>query len=77
MASKGFTVKLVFGGVQVFLAFLAIVFALSLKFDLLSVSSSMNIPQESLNFYVVILLVLGFISAIGGLFQVYDWWDLK
>jgi hypothetical protein len=72
---KKITVRLVFGAVQTLLAFLAIVLALFLKFDAFDFQSSMNIPKDALNFYVVMLLALGFISVIGGLFLVYDWWE--
>jgi hypothetical protein len=74
---KKITVRLVFGAVQTLLAFLAIILALFLKFDVFDFQSSMNIPKDALNFDVVILLAFGFVSVVGGLFLVYDWWESR
>jgi ssDNA-specific exonuclease RecJ len=70
-------VKLVFGSVQTIFACLAIITAFLLKFDVSNVQSSMNIPNEELDFYVVIFLGLGFVFVVGGLFLVYDWWESR
>jgi hypothetical protein len=70
---KKITVKLVFGAGQALLAFSFIVLALFLKFNLFNFQASMNIPNEALNFYVVILLALGFVLVVGGIFLVFDW----
>lgn len=75
MIHKKFSVKLVFGAFQSLMAFSAIVLALLLKFDIFDFQSLTSISDEALNFYVLILLILGFVSVIGGLFLVYDWWE--
>ena len=77
MVSNEIIVKLVFGSVQTILALLAIILALFLKFNVFNVQSSMNIQIEGLNFYVMILLALGFVFAVSGLFLVYDWLESR
>jgi hypothetical protein len=75
LTPKKITVKLTFGAVQTLLAFLAIVLALFLEFNALNLQSSTGVPDDAVNFYVMILLALGFVSVVSGLFQVYDWWE--
>jgi hypothetical protein len=75
LIKKKITVKLVFGAGQALLASSYIVLALFLKFNLLNVQASLSIPRAALNFYVVILLALGFVLVMGGLFLVFDWWE--
>jgi hypothetical protein len=75
LTHKKISIKLVFGAVQTLMAFLAIVLALFLKFNIFNVQSSMSIPKDGLNFYIVILLAGGFVFVVSGIFQVYDWWE--
>jgi hypothetical protein len=69
------TVKLLFGAGQALLASSYIVLAFFLKLDLFNIQASFSISADVLNFYVVILLVLGFVLGVGGLFLVFDWWE--
>jgi hypothetical protein len=59
------------------MAFSAIVLALLLKFDIFDFQFSTSISGDALNFYVLFLLILGFVSVVGGLFLVYDWWESR
>jgi hypothetical protein len=77
LIKKKITVKLVFGVAQAILAFLYIVLALFLKSNVFNVQSSLSIAREVLNFYVLILLTLGLVLVIGGLFLVYGWWESR
>jgi hypothetical protein len=77
LIKKKITVKLVFGVAQALLAFLYIFLALFLKSNVFNVQSSLSIAREVLNFYVLILLTLGFVLVIGGLFLVYGWWESR
>ena len=66
-----------FGSAQAVLAFGSIVLALLIIFDAFNIQSSMNIPKNSLNFYVIALIAIGFVFFIGGLFLIYDWWESR
>jgi hypothetical protein len=75
LLKKKITVKLIFGAVQAFMGFLTVILALLLKFNVFNIQASTNISNDALNFYVAILLFLGFVSVLSGLFLAYDWWE--
>jgi hypothetical protein len=77
LIQKKITVKLIFGVAQALLASSCIVLALFLRSDLFNAQSSLSIGGEVLNFYVMILLALGLVLVLGGLFLVYDWWESR
>jgi hypothetical protein len=69
------TVQLVFASVQSFIAFIALVFALFLNFDLFGIRSFVEIPVGAIAFYVIMLVVFGVTFLISGFFLVYEWWE--
>jgi len=70
------TVKFVFAVAQSLLAFFAILIAILLNFNLLS-QSALNIPNDALYFYVIMLITFGFVFLVGGLFLIYEWWEKR
>jgi hypothetical protein len=72
---KKVTVKFLFASVQSLLAFSAIILALLLRFNVLNSQQALNIPADAVNFYVVMLLIFGFVFIISGFFLIYEWWE--
>ena len=71
------TVKFLFAATQSLIAFSAIIMAALLRFNLFNSQSILNGGTAALNFYVVMLLIFGFIFLAGGLFLIYDWWEAQ
>jgi hypothetical protein len=72
---KKVTAKFLFASIQSLFAFFAIILALLLRFDLINSQQALNIPGGAVDFYVVMLLIFGFVFIISGLFLIYDWWE--
>jgi len=72
---KKITIKLVFGSTQVLLSLAAILLAILLRFNTFDIQAALNVRIAAINFYVLFLLVVGFIFVAAGLFLVYDWWE--
>jgi len=49
---------------------LAAIFAFILYYDFSGIQTVLNVPQNDVLFYMLILIVLGFVSIISGLFLV-------
>jgi hypothetical protein len=77
LMGKRITVRLVFGALQSIFAFSAIVLAFLLEFNLGGVRASWEVSLDAVNFYVYTLLATGLVFLIGGLFLVYDWWEMR
>jgi len=69
------SVKFLFSTVQSLIAFSALILATLLNFNLLNAQSSLKIPNEALNFYVVMLVVFGVTFLISSFFLIYEWWE--
>lgn len=69
--------KVAFGAIQALLSFVVIVLALVLHFDFFNAQIALNVAQETLNFYVTLLVLAGIIFLMAGLFLVYDWWETR
>jgi hypothetical protein len=67
------TLIIVFGIIQSLMAFSAMTLACVLYFNLFDAQSLWNIPQEAINFHLVILLTFGVFLIASGLFLVNDW----
>ena len=74
---KKIIAKFLFGSAQSLLALSSIILAVLLRFKLLNSQSALNIPDGALDFYVVMLLIFGFIFLIGGFFLIYEWWETR
>jgi len=72
---KKITIKLVFGSIQVLLSLVAILLAILLRFNAFDMQVALNTSVAAINFYVMFLLVFGFVFIVAGLFLVYDWWE--
>ena len=70
-------VKLLFGATQTLISFSTIVLAVLIEFNFLNLQNSLNILNENLNFYVLVLFGIGIVFFVGGLFLVYDWWETR
>jgi hypothetical protein len=70
-------VKLFFGATQTLISFSTIVLAVLVEFNFLNLQNSLNILNENLNFYVLVLFGIGLVFFVGGLFLVYDWWETR
>jgi hypothetical protein len=70
-------VKLLFGATQTLISFSTIVLAVLVEFNFLNLQNSLNILNENLNFYVLVLFGIGIVFFVGGLFLVYDWWETR
>ena len=70
-------VKLLFGATQTLISFSTIVLAILVEFNFLNLQNSLNILNENLNFYVLVLFGIGIVFFVGGLFLVYDWWETR
>jgi hypothetical protein len=73
LTTKKITVQLLFGAGQIVVAFAYIFLALLLKLNLLNIQALSNIQAETVDFYTVIFLTVGFVLILGGLFLVFDW----
>jgi len=71
------TVKFLFATTQSLIAFSTLVLAALLNFNLLNTRSSLNIPNQALNFYVVMLTVFGVTFLISGFLIIYEWWEKR
>jgi len=72
---KKITIKLVFGSIQVLLSLVAFLLAIILRFNTFDMQAALNTSVAAINFYVMFLLVFGFVFIVAGLFLVYDWWE--
>ena len=75
MIREKISLKLILGAVQALMSFAAIVLALTLNFNVFDAQISLKIAQETVYFDVSMLLLIGIIFLIAGLFLVYDWWE--
>jgi len=71
------TLAIVVGLMQSVIAALVFIFACSLYFNFFGVQGQLNGAIESCHFHVLVLLVFGFFSIIGGLFLVYEWLESR
>ncbi len=71
------TAKFLFAAIQSLLAFSAIILALLLNFNLLSIQSSLRIIDEALNFYIGLLIIFGFTFLLSGFFIIYEWKETR
>lgn len=58
-----------FASAQSLIGFFALIAAILLNFDLITV----NVSEKA--FYVAMLIIFGFVFLAGGLFLIYDWWE--
>jgi hypothetical protein len=65
----------VFGAIQVILSVVAILLAIIFRFNAFDVQAALNASVAAVNFYIMFLLVFGFVFVVSGLFLVYDWWE--
>ena len=65
------------GVAQSVTALSTLIFACVLYFDLFNVQASLNISAQHLYFYVLTLLIFGFLSLTSGLFLVYEWLESR
>lgn len=75
MLIKKITIKLVFGAIQVILSVVAILLSILFRFNAFDVQAALNGSVAAVNFYIMSLLVFGFVFVVSGLFLVYDWWE--
>jgi hypothetical protein len=75
LLKKKISLKLAFGSIQVLLSFIAMLLAILLKFNAFNMQATFNTVVDDINFYVMFLLIFGFISVVSGLFLFYDWWE--
>lgn len=71
------TVKFIVAATQSLIALLALFLAIFLHFNVAGIHSLLGIPDLAVSFYVVMLIVFGFVFLISGLFLVYDWWEAQ
>jgi len=62
----------VVGALQVAIGVFAVMFACFFYIDFLDVQSMLNISEELLSFYLLVLTVFGFFSIISGLFLFFE-----
>ncbi|MCW4006859.1 MAG: hypothetical protein NWF04_09775 [Candidatus Bathyarchaeota archaeon] len=74
MVNETRTIKFLFGSAQALLACSTIALALALQFGFFD-PQVWSISQDALDFYVVVLLGVGVVLLIGGLFVLYDSWE--
>jgi hypothetical protein len=67
--------ELIFGASQAIISFSVLILAVVLEFDVFNTQSSLQIPQEALNFDVTILFISGIIFLMAAVFLIYDWWE--
>ena len=77
MFKRKLIIGLIFGVIQTLFASTAIVLAMLLKMNIFNFKSSMGVPTDGLDFYVVILLGIGFVSILAGIFPICDWWNSR
>lgn len=75
LVKKKIIAKFFFALVQSIFASSAIILAVLMHFNFLSIHLFLEIPEESLNFYIAMFLLFGFVFLIGGLFLFYEWWE--
>jgi hypothetical protein len=75
LLKKKISLKLAFGSIQVILSFIAILLAILLKFNAFNMQAIFNTVADNINFYVMFLLIFGFVFVVSGLFLFYDWWE--
>ena len=71
------TVKFLFAATQILIALSILIVAVLLNFNLLNTRLSLNIPNQALNFYVVMLTVFGVTFLISGFLIIYEWWEKR
>ena len=62
----------VVGTLQAAIGVLAVIFACIFYIGFLDVQSMLNISEELLSFYLLVLTIFGFFSIISGLFLVFE-----
>lgn len=63
-------VSIVIGATQSIIGGLAAIFAYILYHNFFGVQEVLNVPQKDVLFYMLVLIVFGFVSIISGLFLV-------
>jgi len=71
------TLTLLFGVIQILLAFSAMTLAGVLYLNVFDVQSLWNIPQEAVNFHLAILLTFGVFLFASGLFLINEWREIR
>lgn len=61
-----------FGIAQEVIGVLAILFAYILYYNFLDVRVALNIPEEHVSLYLLLLYILGFISIVSGSFLIHE-----
>ena len=75
LVKKKIIAKFLFALVQSIFASFAIILAILMHFNFLSIQLLLIIPKEALNFYIAMFLLFGFVFLISGLFLIYEWWE--
>lgn len=70
------TLTLLFGVIQSLMAFSAITLACVLYFNSFGVQSLWNVHQETVNFYLAILLAFGVFLIASGLLLINEWREI-
>ena len=70
------TLTLLFGIVQSFLAFSAMVLTVVIYLNLFDAQALWNISQEAINFHLAILLVFAVFLIASGLFLINEWREI-
>jgi len=63
-------VSIAVGLAQSIIGVFAAVFAFILYYNFSGIQTVLNIPQKDVLFYMLVLIVFGFVSIVGGLFLV-------
>jgi len=63
-------VSIVIGVTQSIIGGIAAVFAFILYYNFSGIQTVLNVPQKDVLFYMLVLIVFGFVSIISGLFLV-------
>jgi hypothetical protein len=67
--------KFLFAATQSIIALSALTLAAMLNFNFFNTQLSLSIPNDALNFYIVMFIIFGITFLISGLFLIYEWWE--
>ena len=73
MIGRKITAKIILAAIQIVLSLSIMMLAIFLEFNVLNLQSAIGMFLESLNFYILALFGLGFVSIISAVFLIYDW----
>ena len=75
LVKKKIIAEFIFALVQSIFASSAIILAVLMHFNLLNIQLLLDIPNEALNFYIVMFFLFGFVFLISGFFLIHEWWE--